>query len=528
MSNERYTSPTGADIETSVERDPGSAKPSSTSSVPDMKKEQYSGYASGIEANKVAAPENADYQVSFTGDDDPLSPRSMSNARKWMIVVIISTTALCVSCTSSIYAETYAQIMSEFRCSEEVATLGLSIFVVGLALSPMVLAPLSEFYGRKPVYIFSLLAFVIWKIPCAVAQNIQTLLIARFFDGLAGSAFLSVAGGTVGDLFPAKQLQAPMMLFTISPFLGPELGPILGGFINYYTNWRWTFWVMMIWAGVQWMMVTFLVPETYHPVLLRNEARRLRHTSGNESYFAPLEKIDRSVGVTVLRSTYRPFLLLALEPMCLNLCIYSSLILGILYLFFGAFNLVFINNHGFSLWQCGLSFLGMTVGMILGISTNPFWHKNYLRLLARHEQRTGSPGSEPEYRLPPAIGGSPLITIGLLLFGWTTYSHVHWILPIIGSAIFGAGVVMIYSGIFTFLVDAYPLYAASAMAANSFSRSMFAAAFPLFGNIMFKNMGYQWASFTLAMISLAMAPLPWIFYRYGKWFRMRSSYASKK
>lgn len=378
------------------------------------------------------------------------------------------------------------------------------------------------------MYNVSLFFFVVWIIPCALARNIATLLVCRFLDGFAGAAFLSIAGGTIGDLFPKHKLQAPMMVYTISPFLGPQLGPVIGGFINYYVNWRWTFWVLLIWAGVQWALILVFVPETYHPVVLRNEARKLRKETNDDKYYAAIEKLDRSVARTVGRSIYRPFVLLIFEPMCLNLCIYTSLILGILYLFFGAFALVFTTNHGFNLWQVGLSFLGITVGMLLGIATNPYWARNYRRLLARHEKETGNSGSEPEYRLPPAIAGAPLITFSLLWFGWTTYASVHWIVPIIGSAFFGIGVIMIFSGVWTFLVDAYPMYAASALAANSFTRSMFAAAFPLFGNIMYERMGYQWATFTLAMISLLMAPLPVIFYKYGQWFRAKSKYAGKR
>ena len=70
-----------------------------------------------------------------------------------------------------------------------------------------------QFYGRRPIYVTSFVFFVIWLIPCAVARNIQTMLIARFLDGLAGSAFLSVAGGTVGDMFSRNELQGPMMVF---------------------------------------------------------------------------------------------------------------------------------------------------------------------------------------------------------------------------------------------------------------------------------------------------------------------------
>ena len=99
----------------------------------------------------------------------------------------------------------------------------------------------------------------------------------------------------------------------------------------------------------------------------------MRKDTGNESWNAPIEKMDRSIAKTILRSTYRPFLLLTLEPMCLNLCIFSAILLGVLYLFFGAFNVVFKNNHNFELWQIGLSFLGILVGMVLGIATDPWF-----------------------------------------------------------------------------------------------------------------------------------------------------------
>ncbi|KAK5999695.1 hypothetical protein QM012_005101 [Aureobasidium pullulans] len=422
------------------------------------------------------------FEVKFADDNDLRSPKSLSTWRKWVIVTVVSTTSLCVACTSSVYTGTTAQVEAEFETSRTIATLGLSIFVVGLGLGPMILAPLSEFYGRRPVYVISMLMFVIWIIPCAVANNIATLLIARFFNGFAGAAFLSVAAGTVGDLFSRSNLQKPMMLYTATPFLGPELGPLIGDFINYNTNWRWTFWTMLIWSGVQWLLIVFFVPETYMPVLLRKEAIKTRKETNDTRWHAPIEKIKRSISGTILRSCQRPFLLMIYEPMVLLLCLFCAVILGILYLFFDAFNIVFENNHGFKLWQVGLSFVGIMVGMIIGILTDPIWKKNYSRLVKHHQETTGMVGgSEPEFRLPSAIVGAPLVVIGVLWFGWTQYSFIHWIVPIVGSAFFGCGIILVFSGVWTFLVDSYPTYAASALAANSFARSMFAAAFPLFG-----------------------------------------------
>jgi multidrug resistance protein len=311
---------------------------------------------------------------------------------------------------------------------------------MGLGTGPMALSPLSEFYGRRPIYLASFTLFIIWLIPSAVANNMATMLIARFFDGLSGSAFLSVAGGTVGDLFDRESLQGPMMIYTAAPFVGPSLGPLVGGYINENVSWRWTYYVLLIWSGANLLAIVLFVPETYHPVLIAKKAKQKRKETGDERWKSPLEKSNKSIRQTLKVSLYRPFQLLFLEPMVLNLCLFSAILLGILYLYFGSFALVFRTNHHFTLSQIGLSFLGIFVGMVLGILTDPLWHKNYVRLVNNREKAGGEPGgSEPEFRLPPSILGAPLVTIGLFWFAWTTYSSVHWIVPIIASTFFGMG-----------------------------------------------------------------------------------------
>ncbi|KOS48384.1 hypothetical protein ACN38_g609 [Penicillium nordicum] len=483
----------------------------------------------GHEVDEAAvANEDEAYTVGWE-ENDPMNPRNMSKARRWLVVIIVSMGSLCVTCASSIYTTTYAQLMSEFGCSQEVATLGLSFFIWGLGIGPLFLSPLSEFYGRRNIYICSFSLFLVWIIPCALAKNTQTMIIARFFSGLSGSAFLSVAGGTVGDMFDRHELAFPMMLYTASPFVGPEVGPLVGGFINAFTTWRWTFYVLLIWAGVMLASIIFLVPETYHPVLLRRKAEKLRQETGDERLKAPIEKLQRSVIQTVLLSMKRPVLLLLLEPMCLCLCIFSAILLGILYLFFGAFQLVFSEVYGLVIWQRGLCFLGLFVGMVIAILSDPIWRRNYVRLERNHEKATKMLDDfQPEWRLPPAILGGPLVTIGLFIFAWTIYSNVHWIAPIIGSAVFGAGTILVYSGIFTFLVDAYPTFSASALAANSFTRSSFGGIFPLFGMQMYHNLGYNWATSLLAFLTLVMTPFPYLFFRHGSWIRSKSRFAKSQ
>lgn len=385
-------------------------------------------------AHAIPAPGQNDqdkFVVGYDGDDDPVNPKNKKNKHKWAIVLILSLGSFCVTCASSLYTTTYAGMSKDFGSSRLVNTLGLSTFVFGLGFSPMLLGPLSEFYGRRIIYLVAFGGFFIWLIPCAVAQNIATMLVARFFDGFCGSAFLSVAGGTVGDMFSKEDLQAPMLIYSASPFLGPATAPVWGSTLNWNIDWRWSYYVLLIYAGIEWVLIFFFVPETYMPVVLRRKAQKKRKETGDERWKAPIEISDKSVTSTVLRSLYRPFLLLFLEPMCFNICLFSAILLGILYLFFGAFPLVFGQVYGFNLWQNGLSFLGIFVGMVSAILMDPILSKNYRRLLDKKEKETGERISEPEFRLPGSIFGAWFCVIGLFWFGWTIVSASWEHLPCI-------------------------------------------------------------------------------------------------
>lgn len=198
--------------------------------------------------------------------------------------------------------------------------------------------------------------------------------------------------------------------------------------------------ICVTWLGKQ------VLTNVIDPIRLREKARKLRKETGDDRWKAPMETSTKSVAETVGNSLLRPFQLLIFEPMCLLLCLFSAILLGVLYLFFGAFPLVFGNTYGFNLWQTGLSFLGIFIGMILSAASDPVWRHINHRLL---EKSNGIP--EPEFRLPPAIAGAVITPIGLFIFAWSAYPWVHWIVPIIGSGIFGCGTLLVFTGIFTFL-----------------------------------------------------------------------------
>lgn len=212
--------------------------------------------------------------------------------------------------------------------------------------------------------------------------------------------------------------------------------------------------MLLIWSGTTCLAIVLGVPETYNPVLLRHKAREMRAATGDSSWKSGMEVTERSVYGVLLNSLYRPFLMLFLDPMCFCLCLLSAILLGILYLFFGAFNLVFGTIYGFSLWQIGLSFLGILAGMLAAVATISYWQRLYMKRSQAHMEQTGASEPEPEFRLPPTIIGAWCCVIGLFWFAWTIYPTIHWIVPILGTSFFGMGIILVYVGIFAFLVDA--------------------------------------------------------------------------
>jgi hypothetical protein len=171
----------------------------------------------------------------------------------------------------------------------------------------------------------------------------------------------------------------------------------------------------------------------------------------------------------------RPWILLFREPIVLLLSVYMAIIYGTLYMMFAAFPIVFQEDRGWSPGIGGLAFIGVAVGMMIAVIYSLFDNKRYLKI----EQKHGG-DAPPEARLPPCMIGSTVLPIGLFWFAWTNYPSIHWSVSIIGTAPFGFGMVMVFLSIMNYLIDAYVIYAASVLAANSVLRSLFGAGFPLF------------------------------------------------
>jgi len=188
--------------------------------------------------------------------------------------------------------------------------------------------------GRRPIFIITLTALTLLYLGQSLAPNIQTLLVTRFLSGVFGVAPLSNCGGVIVDIWPASGRGASTAIFTASVFFGGALGPVVGSFITEsYLGWRWLFWILMIYGGCLTSLTVLVWPETYAPVLLQKKAKYLRQINpdANRLMYAEHERLDWSVQGILHRTLYRPFSMLAKEPILVMVTAFMSLANGVLY-----------------------------------------------------------------------------------------------------------------------------------------------------------------------------------------------------
>ncbi|PVH68337.1 MFS general substrate transporter [Cadophora sp. DSE1049] len=236
-------------------------------------------------------------------------------------------------------------------CSEEVATLGLSLFVFGFCFGPTIWAPLSELYGRQLLFIGTYLMLAVFN-AAAVGGPLHRL---------------TNAGGTIADLFPANQRRLAMTVFAAAPFLGPSLGPVIGGFIAENVGWRWVEGIMALYCGTLWAAGTLIVPETYAPLILAQRPKKLTKQTG-KAYVSAIEHHQGRItpGAAFEKALKRPWALLFLEPIVLLISVWMAILYGTLFILFGAFPIVFGEQCHWSQGVSGLAFLGLAVGQICG------------------------------------------------------------------------------------------------------------------------------------------------------------------
>ncbi|KAF2108691.1 major facilitator superfamily domain-containing protein [Lophiotrema nucula] len=451
---------------------------------------------------------------------DPENPKNWSKAYKWWCTMCVALTCFVVAFNSAVVTADIEGVSETFHVSEEVSLLTITLFVIGFGVGPMVFAPLSEILGRRPIYAVTLFVAVLFTIPGAVAKNIGTLLVTRALAGIAFSAPMTLVGGTLADMWRNEERGVPMAAFSAAPFIGPAVGPLVGGFLSDAAGWRWLYWIQLILSAIVWILITFTVPETYAPALLAKRAKKMRKDTGDEKFVTEQDIDTRPFSQRLRIFLIRPFQLLFQELIVFFISVYMSVLYGLLYMFFVAYPIVYQKGKGYTAGITGLMFIPLMIGVLASAACAPLVNKHYMTLVRKHN---GKPPAEA--RLIPMMISCWFIPVGMFIFAWTSYPHLHWIGPAIGGFPVGFGFIFLYNAANNYLVDSYQHQAASALAAKTCLRSFWGASTVLFTNQMYNRLGDQWASSLLAFIALACCAIPYVFYFKGAQIRSYSHFA---
>ncbi|KAJ5620095.1 hypothetical protein N7510_004079 [Penicillium lagena] len=469
---------------------------------------------------KLSDPEQ--YIVEFNDANDPLHPQNWSLGRKILISLVLTYTAFVSSFASAIFSSAVEEVSPAFHISAEVATLGVTLYVLGFASGPTLWAPASELIGRRwPIFI-GIFGFSIFTAGAATSKDVQTLMLTRFFSGFFSASPMSIVPAVFADIYDNKTRGIAIAMYAMAVLVGPFASPITGGFISMsYLGWRWTMYIACIMGFLATVLCLLFQRETYAPAILVQKAVILRRQTHNWSIRARQEQVELDWGQLIRKNFSTPLRMLFTEPIVFLMSLWMSFVYGLMYALLGAYPVVFEGVHGQNQGVGSLSFIGLIIGELLAGAYILYDQKAYTKKLTANNNIP-----VPEWRLPPSIVGGVCFVIGLFWFGWTGWTKsIHWMAPAASGVLSGFGIYVVFLQCFNYLIDSYLTLAASVLAANTIIRSAFGAAFPLFSKQMFQNLGIQWAGSLLGCLAATMVPIPLAFIRWGPALREKSKFA---
>ncbi|KAF7929017.1 hypothetical protein EAE99_004761 [Botrytis elliptica] len=418
----------------------------------------------------IVENENEQMIVTWYGADDPTNPKNWSFKRKWGITVVVSLIAFMTGISSAIIAPASNVIAEKFDIHTSFRKqLNFSIIQLAYVIGPLVLAPLSEVYGRS---------FILQ------ASNVFFLMF-NFVNGFAETE---------------EEIGMAIGLYTLAPLLAPALGPLLGAWIVERSTWKWCFFSITIFGVIVQTLVFFTLKETYGPRILQRKAEKLRKEIGNNQLRTAFELKDLRLISIMRTSLVRVVILLTTQPVVIFLSVYFAMVYGIIYLMLSSFPSLWTTYYHESIGIGGLNYIAIMIGLTIGAQGGGrIVDHVYKTLKVRSSDNTG----RPEFRVPLLFFSTFLVAAGLFMYGWSAETRIFWLSADIGAAIFSVGAAMTFASIQTYIIDSYPLFAASAIGATAVLRSLTGFGFPLFAPAMYNKLGYGWGNSVLGFAVLA-------------------------
>ncbi|KAH7353135.1 major facilitator superfamily domain-containing protein [Pyrenochaeta sp. MPI-SDFR-AT-0127] len=460
-------------------------------------------------------------------------PRSWAFRKKARATAIVASFGFLSPFSSAIFAPSILVVMKDLQITDStVGALQVSIFLFAFAVGPLFLAPLSEKYGRVWIIHIGNLIFVTFSVGGGFTRTATQFLVCRFIVGIGGSASISILGGFIADIWDLAARPKASGLIMIGTMLGPILGPVCGGWMSERLSWRWTIWIPAIASAILSVIGFIWLPESYAPKVLQTKLKELRKRAPDAKWYTVLDFQGTPKGLgTLMTGFVRPVVYLVLDPALFFASLFHSIAFGVIYLIIVTYADIFGTGYGFSVGLVGTAFLAAGVGTLMGT----FGTIRAMEAIFKRNEASGQMKYKPESRMISCIVGGTLLVGGLFMYGFTALK-VHFMVPLIAVVILTAGAANIMLAVQLYAIDGHvppnrprPMdshvtisfkYPASAFAAISFLRCIFAGAFPLFGPKLFKRLGVDWGVALLSFLVLGIGlPLVVLLYIFGSRLR---------
>lgn len=464
----------------------------------------------GIEAADLARHEmviEETGETSSTKVDDEPQPKpysSITRSRLRQFQLLLGLATITSPLTATIYFPLLPLLRKHFETSAQAINLTLTIYIIFQGISPVIFGPLSDQYGRRPLFLITLLLYVVGNVGLSLNErSYAVLLVLRAVQSLGASAAYAISFGVVADLCPPSERGRMLGPISMALNLGACVGPVAGGAVAYKSqSYTWVFYSLVI-VGVALLAgVGLFLPETARS-LVGDGSDRSRYNNWQLSWVGLFLRYmrrgknrqrgveEKPPGKSTNESAIRKYNF-NIFVACFRIIFHKDTIFSLWmhgsfyvvdYAFVAALPDIYTDYH-FNELYIGLAYLPRGVGIIVGsYFTGKLMDLNY-RITARQigwstEKATG----DDLFRFPIERARTrrsywmlAVSTATMLGYGWAVHTGAHFAIALVLQFLQGFWGTYFYTTYSTLLVDSFPQSPSTAAATTSITRTAMAAA----------------------------------------------------
>ncbi|KAI7623211.1 hypothetical protein KC343_g7392, partial [Hortaea werneckii] len=465
-----------------------------------------------------------DPDADFDPDGDQDDPRQWPMAYRWGLVSLLALMAFTVTFTCisvvPVAGPIIADLSPDHTASKSASVLLVTIWELGEAAGPLLIAPLSEVYGRYPVFNAANTLFILGVLLATLSQTPGMLVCARFFTGCAVASNV-LNPSVIGDIFPPESRGSAVSLVMLAPLIGGAVGPAIAGAIAQSSGWRQIMCMSLALAVFCEILFLACFRETYRPVILRRRHHiRKRHaTSSADEQLEPTPAgaSEKATEPHALRTAIvRPLKVFTGSFVLQILSLYGAVVFSLFYIMSTTLPEILREQYHLSPTLVGSSLISFSIGSLLGVLTcNLLLDRIYLRL-----QTTPNPAiPNPENKLPLVLISALLLPVSILWYGSVAVpSHPNNPTPLpllLAVILMGFSLLTTIVPLMSYVVDAFTTYSASATTSVLILRCLMGTFLPLTTGPLTDSLGYRGGFAVIAAGCAVLAPVPALVFWFG-------------